>query len=84
MPMRWGITATMPPLTPLLAGMPTSWNHWPAASYIPQVSMTLRTSRTYSAGIARAPVIGLMPPWARVAPMSASSSVVTVTEQADR
>ena len=46
--------------------------------------MTLMTSRTCSEGIARCPVSGLIPSLASVAPIIASSSVVTVTEQADR
>src|SRR5918997_1833532 len=42
-----GTTAMMPPLTPLLAGMPIWYAHCPAKSYMPHVCMTLRTSLTY-------------------------------------
>ena len=38
-----GSTATMPPPTPLLAAMPTDATHSPAASYMPQVDITLST-----------------------------------------
>ena len=46
MPILPGIAASIPPLTPLLAGTPTSNAHWPAASYMPHVCMTLSTSLT--------------------------------------
>ena len=40
MPSCPGSTATMPPPTPLLAGMPTALTQSPAASYMPQVTIT--------------------------------------------
>ena len=66
-----------PPLTPLLAGTPTSYAHWPAASYIPHVYTTLSRSRTRSRGSARSPVNGLTAPLASVAAMTASCAQVT-------
>ncbi len=62
-----GSTARTPPATPLFAGMPTSTTHSPAASYMPQVVITLSTRSTYSRSSARSPVTGLTPPLARVA-----------------
>jgi putative hemolysin len=46
MPSLPGTTARMPPLTPLLAGMPIWYAHCPAKSYIPHVYITLKTSLT--------------------------------------
>ena len=62
MPSRPGSTARMPPETPLLAGSPTETSHSPAASYMPQVVITLRTSRTTSSASARCRSSGFTPP----------------------
>ena len=70
----------MPPETPLLAGMPTVVTQSPAASYMPQVVMTLRTWRTTSRLTTCSPVTGCTPPLARVAAISARSRVVTSRE----
>src|SRR4051794_27091845 len=79
MPIFPGIDARIPPLTPLFAGTPTSKAHWPAASYIPQVCMTLSTSLTHSRERARSPLTGQTQPLASVAPITARSWDVTVT-----
>ncbi len=63
----------MPPPTPLLAGRPTSTTHSPAASYIPQVVITLSTRSTTSGSKTRSPVRGCTPPLASVAAISARS-----------
>ena len=68
------------PATPLLAGRPMSCSHWPAKSYIPQVAITLSTLGTCCSSSARAPVIGLTPRLARVAPITARSRQVTRIE----
>ena len=43
MPICPGSAPMRPPATPLFAGMPTCVAQSPAASYIPQVDITLRT-----------------------------------------
>ncbi len=80
MPSWPGSTATMPPPTPLLAGMPTALTQSPVASYIPHVTITLRVRRTTLAPITRLPVMGLHPPRANVVAMRARSVLVTLTE----
>src|SRR3954452_18979912 len=84
MPSLPGTTARIPPLTPLLAGTPTSYAHCPAASYMPHVYMTLRRSRTSARGSARSAVNGLTAPLASVAPITASCAQVTRTEHCRR
>lgn len=76
-----GMTARMPPLTPHLAGTPTSKAHCPAKSYMPHVYITLKASLTLRAASARSPVTGFTPPFARVAAIRARSRQVTRTEQ---
>ena len=68
-----GRTASTPPPTPLLAGRPTSATHSPAASYMPQVVITLSTRSTTSGSNTRSPVRGWTPPLASVAAISARS-----------
>ena len=80
MPSWPGSTATMPPPTPLLAGSPTALTQSPVASYIPQVTITLRVRRTTFASMTRRPVNGLNPPRASVAAIRARSVLVTLTE----
>ena len=80
MPSWPGSTATMPPPTPLLAGMPTALTQSPAALYIPQVTITLSVRCTTRVLVTRLPVCGLTPPRARVAPIRARSALVTRSE----
>ena len=75
-----GTTTINPPETPLLAGSPTVYSHSPAPSYIPHDAMTARAAWVAAAEIARTPVTGLTPPFARVAAMVARSTVVAATE----
>ncbi len=70
----------MPPLTPLLAGIPTALTQSPAASYIPHVVITARTCSTSEGSSTWPPVRGWRPPLARVAAMSARSRVSTAME----
>ena len=70
----------MPPETPLLAGIPTVLSQSPAASYMPQLVITVSTCRAQSAETTCSPVTGWMPPLARVAAITARSRVVTSTE----
>ena len=79
-----GLTATIVPLTPDLAGSPTRTNQLPAPSYMPQVLITARTVVTTAVGTTCSPVSGLRPPVARVAPITARSAVVTVIAQERR
>ena len=51
MPSWPGSTATMPPPTPLLAGMPTALTQSPAASYMPQVTITDSVRFTTAASV---------------------------------
>ena len=74
-----GSAPMMPPPTPLLAGMPTEETQSPAESYMPQVSMTDMTWRTWAPVKTCLPVTGCTPPLARVAAMSARSRAVTST-----
>ncbi len=67
MPSWPGRTAKMPPPTPLLAGMPTVVSQSPAASYIPQVAITLSTRRSRAPSSTVSPLNGLVPELARVA-----------------
>ena len=64
-PKYLGMAVTMPPETPLLTGPRTSVADCPAASYVPQVDITLITSRTCSLASARTPVCGLVERLAR-------------------
>ncbi len=80
MPSCPGSTATMPPPTPLLAGMPTALTQSPAASYMPHVTITLSVRCTTRASVTRLPVSGLTPPRARVAAIRARSTLVTRSE----
>src|SRR4029077_20249491 len=75
-----GSTATMPPPTPLLAGMPTALTQSPAASYMPHVTITDSVRFTTAAVVTRLPVMGLTPPRASVAPILARSVDVTLNE----
>lgn len=69
-----------PPATPLLAGMPTWVAQSPAASYMPQLYMTLSTCRTTRSGTTRSPVSGFTPRFANVAAITARSRAVTSRE----
>lgn len=80
MPTCPGSTPTMPPATPLLAGIPTAVNQVPTASYIPATPITDITSRATSGGISRSPVTGCTPPVASVAAITARSREVTAIE----
>ena len=55
----------MPPPTPLLAGIPTALTQSPAASYMPQVVITLRVRCTTRWLVTCRPVNGLRPPRAK-------------------
>src|SRR4029453_16028544 len=57
-----GDTVTMPPLTPLLPGIPISYSQSPDNSYRPAVAITARTRRPTPATTTRSPVIGFNPP----------------------
>ena len=70
----------MPPPTPLLAAIPTDATHSPAASYMPQVDITLSTRSVWSWGSTVWPVVGLIPRFASVAPIIARSRQVTMVE----
>ncbi len=80
MPSCPGSTARIPPPTPLFAGKPTVVTQSPAASYIPQVVMTLSTCRTSGAVSARSRVRGCTPLLASVAAISARSRQVMSME----
>lgn len=54
--------------------------NWPEKSYMPQECMRLRVLRTASALRTLSPVMGQMPPLARVAAMTLPDSQVTSTE----
>src|SRR5690606_30042586 len=54
-----GATATMPPETPDLAGIPISNSHSPERSYSPDAATTASVSRHTSAETTRRPVTGL-------------------------
>lgn len=54
--------------------------NWPEKSYMPQECMRLRVLRTASALSTLSPVMGQMPPLARVAAMTLPDSQVTSTE----
>lgn len=54
--------------------------NWPEKSYMPQECMRLRVFRTASALSTLSPVMGQMPPLARVAAMTLPDSQVTSTE----
>src|SRR6185436_7691208 len=71
-----GATVTMPPLTPLLPGRPTSYSQSPERSYRPAVAITASTRRQVPAETTRSPVAGLTPPPASVAPITARSRAV--------
>src|SRR6516162_2856492 len=67
MPALPGAMVTMPPLTPLLPGSPTSYNQSPDCSYMPAVASTASTRLHLSASTTRSLVMGFTPPSARVA-----------------
>src|SRR5918993_1992290 len=75
-----GETVTMPPLTPLLPGIPTWYSQSPDNSYKPAVAMTASTRRQTPATTTRSPVIGFTPPLANVAAITARSWTVTSRE----
>lgn len=54
--------------------------NWPEKSYMPQECMRLRVLRTASALSTLSPVMGQIPPLARVAAMTLPDSQVTSTE----
>ncbi|GGS46089.1 hypothetical protein GCM10010221_51440 [Streptomyces parvus] len=80
MPICPGSAPIRPPATPLLAGMPTWVPQSPAASYIPQLNMTLSTWRTTGSGTTCSPERGFIPRFANVAAIMARSRVLTSTE----
>ena len=63
--------------TPLFAGMPTVLIHWPEASYMPHVAITLSTCVQTHVGTTCSPVTGLRPPAASVIAMTARSRTST-------
>jgi hypothetical protein len=65
---------------PLLPGTPTSYSQSPEVSYIPAVVITARAKWQTAASTTRSRVIGLTPPSARVAPITASSVALTRSE----
>ena len=65
-----GETVRMPPPMPLLAGMPTSSSQSPDVSYIPAMVITASVACAVSGSTTRSPVSGLVPPSARVAPIT--------------
>ena len=75
-----GETVTMPPLTPLLPGIPISYSQSPDSSYRPAVAITASTRRHTPAAMTRSPVIGFTPPLASVAAITARSWTVTSRE----
>lgn len=58
--------------------------NWPEKSYMPQECMRLRVLRTASALRTLSPVMGQIPPLARVAAMTLPDSQVTATEHSYR
>ena len=81
MPITLGTTMKTQPPTPDLAGMPTSKAHYPEKSYIPHVSIRGSAHLTLSGSIRRLPVIGFIPPFARVDAIFAIALVVDSMEQ---
>ena len=60
MPNLPGDTAMMPPPTPLLAGRPVWYSHFPESSYSPAVDITARTLGTFAASMTCLPVTGIL------------------------
>ena len=77
-----GMTAKMPPPTPLLAGKPVAYSHLPESSYRPAVAITASTFGTYFACSTDLLVSGFVPPFASVAAMVAAEVLDAV--DADR
>ena len=65
---------------PLLPGTPTSYSQFPEVSYNPAVVITARVEWHTAPSTTRSLVLGLTPPLARVAPITASSVAVTRTQ----
>ena len=80
MPNLPGDTAMMPPPTPLLAGRPVWYSHFPESSYSPAVDITARTLGTLAASMTCLPVTGFLPPDASVAAIVARSFAFTPME----
>src|SRR5262245_4672621 len=75
-----GTTATMPPPTPLLDGRPTCQAQPPEPSYSPAMVIVARMYGMSSRFITCSPLPGLMPWFARVAPIRANWAALTPTE----
>ena len=65
--MTLGTTIRIPPQTPLLAGRPMVKANSPEKSYMPQEDIIARQFCTVSVRKTRMPLIGQIPPLARVA-----------------
>src|SRR5690606_33662418 len=74
-----GAIVTMPPLTPLLPGSPTSYSHSPERSYIPAAASTARTRLHTKPETTGSPLTGFTPPSASVAPIVARSTALTLS-----
>ena len=80
MPNLPGDTAMMPPPTPLLAGRPVWYSHFPESSYSPAVDITARTLGTFGGSMTCLPMIGFLPLDASVAAIVARSCAFTPME----
>jgi hypothetical protein len=80
MPNFPGDTAMRPPPTPLLAGSPVWYSHFPESSYSPAVAITASTPGTLFSSSRRLPETGFFPPAASVAAIIARSFALTPTE----
>eukprot|EP00238_Polyblepharides_amylifera_P000655 CAMPEP_0196570944 /NCGR_PEP_ID=MMETSP1081-20130531/1106_1 /TAXON_ID=36882 /ORGANISM="Pyramimonas amylifera, Strain CCMP720" /LENGTH=110 /DNA_ID=CAMNT_0041887655 /DNA_START=307 /DNA_END=636 /DNA_ORIENTATION=- len=72
----------IPPLTPDLAGIPTSIIQFPAPLYIPHVIITALTSSTTSEDMIMSALIGCFPWFASTPAIVAHSTAETRVEQA--